>query len=433
MKKLKSYLLRGGVLLGGSAILAKFLGFWRNRLLISSFEESQVDLVFAAFRIPDFFFYLFVGATLSVILIPQLVKLKKTEETQYISSFFWGVFLLFGTLSCLGIFAAPYLVDIFTTGFDDSLKLQIANLSKYLFGSVFLLSLSGVFSAYLQAHHKFLSLALSPLFYMASLCLGLYVWGNEFGILIVGYSAIIGAGLHLFLNVLYFYFKGGIIGFYWKKPQKNWHNFKGDFWRRVFNNSAFQINQSVDIWVASFLVTGAVTAFSIGTTFGQALFSIVGYSVANTAFPKFAKVKNNKKKQREILVSSLKWISFWTIPFAIIGAFYAKFLLATLFGLVGHTLEMSETVFFWTVISLPTGSMIPVFSRVFLANDDTVTPLYINIFSLVTATTIAIILALKVLPPEEGILGLAYGNFIANTLGTILFSYFLFKKTWKKN
>ncbi len=430
MNRLKSYLFRGGVLLGGSAILAKLLGFLRDRLLVSSFDSSQVDLVFAAFRIPDFFFYLFVGATLSVILIPQLVELKKDEKVQYVSSFLWGVFVLFGALSLIGIFTTPYLVEIFTTGFDSSLKLQIATLSKYLFGSVFLLALSGVFAAYLQASHRFVSLAVAPLFYMGSLCLGLFLLGDRFGILIVGYSAIIGASLHLLINILYFYISGGHIGFFWKKPQKAWKNFQGDFWRRVFNNSAFQINQSVDIWIASFLIAGAVTAFSIGTTFGHALLSIVGFSVANTAFPKLAKAKNNIIKQQEILKSSIKWIMFWTIPFAIIGAFSAKFLLITLFGLDGHTLYMTQKVFFWTVISLPAACLIPIFSRFFLANDDTHTPLYINVFSLFIATSLALILALKILPPEKAILGLAYGNFTANILSAGLF-YYAFKK-WKK-
>lgn len=432
MQRLKKYVFRGGTLLGVSAILAKLLGFWRDRLLVSSFDSAQVDLVFAAFRIPDFFFYLFVGATLSVILVPQLVHLKKEERIPYISSFLWGVFFFFGGISIAGVFGAPYLVDIFTTGFDVELKSQIANLSQYLFGSVFLLSLSGVFAAYLQAAHRFLSLAIAPLFYMGSLCLGLFFFGNEYGILIVGYSAIVGSGIHLLINILNFYIANGAIGFFWKKPINAWQNFQGDFWRRVFNNSAFQINQSLDIWIASFLITGAVTAFSIGTAFGHALLSIVGFSVANTAFPKLSKAKKDINTQQKILKHSLKWILLWTIPFAIIGAFGAEFLLKTLFALEGNTLEMTKTVFFWTVISLPAACMIPVMSRVFLANDDTRTPLWVNMFSLIVATVLAATLALKILPEEKAILGLAYGNFVANVLSAGLFYYLLKTKKWKQ-
>jgi putative peptidoglycan lipid II flippase len=296
-----------------------------------------------------------------------------------------------------------------------------------------MLALSGVFSAYLQSRHRFLSLALSPLFYMGSLCLGILFFGNKFGILIVGYSAIVGACLHLLINLLYFSLSKGTILFCWKKPQKAWQNFQGDFWRRVFNNSVFQINQSIDIWIASFLVAGAITAFSIGTTFGHALLSIVGYSIANTAFPKLAKAKNNTKKQTKILNRSIKWILFWTIPFAIIGAIGSEFLLKTLFNLDGNTLEMTQKVFFWTVISLPAGSLIPIFSRVFLANDDTHTPLYINFFSLFVATILALILAFKIFPPEKAILGLAYGNFTANILSAVLFYFFLKTKKITKS
>lgn len=431
ISKLKPYLFRGGVLLGGSAMASKFLGFLRDRLLVESFDPAQVDLVFIAFRIPDFFFFLFVGATLSVILIPQLANLKKSEVTEYVSSFFWLIFIFFGVLCTAGFFGAHYLVDLIAPNLDISLKSQVAHISQYLFLSVFLLSLSGIFGAYLQAKQKFISLAMAPLFYMGSIVLGIYLFSDQFGLSIIGYSAVIGALIHLFANISHFFYSEGIIQFHWKKPIEAWANFQGDFWRRVFNNSAFQINQTIDIWITSFLITGAVTAFSIGTSLGHVLLSIIGMSVANSAFPKLTKVKYNWGKQEVILNNSIKWILLWTVPFAIIGALISTQLLSILFVLDGPVLEMGSTVFFWTVISLPFACMIPIFSRVFLANDDSKTPLYINVFSLTIATVLAAVLALRVLPPDKAILGLAYGNFTANVLGAILFYYFLKTKKWK--
>ncbi len=431
--KLKSYLFRGGALLGISAIASKLLGFLRDRLLVENFDPAQVDLVFIAFRIPDFFFYLFVGATLSVILIPRLSELDKTEKTEYISSFFWLIFFFFGMLCMAGFWGAFYLVQLLAPTLDVSLQTQIANISQYLFISVFILSLSGIFGATLQAKQKFVSLALAPLFYMGSIVFGIYIFSDQFGLNVIGYSALFGAIIHLFANMLHFYFSGEKIKFHWKKPRQVWKKFQQDFWRRVFNNAAFQINQTVDVWVASFLMTGAVTAFSIGTNFGHVLLSIVGMSIANSAFPKLSKAKNNKDKQTKILNHSIKWILLWTIPFALIGAVGADFLLAFLFGLSGPVLEMGRTVFFWTVISLPFACLIPIFSRVFLANDDTTTPLYINLFSLTVATSLAAILALKILPTDKAILGLAYGNFTANVLGATLFYYFLKTKKWKQD
>ena len=64
---MKKYLFRGGALLGISAILSKLVSFFRDRLLLDIFPTEKVDIVFAAFRIPDFFYYLFVCICFSIL------------------------------------------------------------------------------------------------------------------------------------------------------------------------------------------------------------------------------------------------------------------------------------------------------------------------------------------------------------------------------
>ena len=106
----------------------------------------------------------------------------------------------------------------------------------------------------------------------------------------------------------------------------------------------------------------------------------------------------------------------------------AEPILELVFNLEGDRLIMTKIVFMWTVITLPFACLIPLFSRVFLANDDTKTPLYVNVFSLSIATALAVTLSLYVLPPDKAILGLALGNFTANTLSVGLFSFILWHK-----
>jgi len=77
---------------------------------------------------------------------------------------------------------------------------------------------------------------------------------------------------------------------------------------------------------------------------------------------------------------------------------------------------MTTIVFRWTIASVPFACACPLLSRVFLARDDTRTPLRITTTSLAFATALAAILSLKLLPPDNAILGLAVGNFTANVL-----------------
>jgi putative peptidoglycan lipid II flippase len=418
---LKTYLLRGGVLLGISALASKLLGLWRDRLVVSTFSPESADLIYAAFRIPDFFYYLLVGATVSVIFIPRLVELNEREKLEYMASFLWGVLVFFGALSAIGILLAVPLTSLFASGFSSELQTQIAALARLLFGSVFLLSISSVFAARLQSEHRFAAIAVAPLLYMGSIALSLFLFTDTYGVRIVGYGALIGALVHLLVTSSVYFISGGRMIWAWLAPAPAWKNFRPDFGRRVFNNAAFQINQTVDVWIASFLLVGSVTAFTLGTTLGHFLMSIVGMSVMSAAFPRFTAAKHQYPVQRKILKQSIIWIWAICIPVSIVCAFMTEPILQFLFNLTDERLIMTQTVFFWTVISLPFACVLPLCSRLFLANDDTLTPLYATITTLTVATALAAYLSLVYFPPEQAILGLALGNFTANSLGFVLF------------
>lgn len=431
MEFILKLLARGSVLLAASALLSKVISFVRDRLILDIFEPTAADLIFAAFRVPDFFFYMLVGATISVIFIPRLVELDEDDQRAYFASFLWGVLLCFGAICALGVVFTPTIISLIFPGFSPELQTSVSGLARYLFGSVFLLSLSSVFAAQLQAREKFFTIAFAPLIYVLTIVGALFIYRDTFGILIVGYGAIAGAMLHLLLTGSVTLLFGQPIGWHWQKPITAWKNFWPDFGRRVFNNAAFQINQTIDLLIASFLLVGSITAFTLGTNLGHFLLSILGMAVANVAFPKLAKAKRNNVAQYKILRQSSGHILFFAIPFSLICAFLAAPILQLLFGLEGDRLAMTTQVFWWTVISLPFACLIPLFARFFLANDDTYTPLWINLGSLTVATSLAAVLSLKVLPPDQAILGLALGNFTANTLSCALFALAIWKTIHK--
>ena len=438
---MKKLFLRGGVILAISAIGSKIFALWRDRLFVEIFGAGEkTDLIFASFRIPDFFFFLLVGATVSTLLVPKIASLnldkknttnvlhdkntkqETTTETKFFSSFLWGVAVLFGTLCGLGVLGAQYLIPFFATGFSPTLQTEMLPLVQILFGSVFLLALSSVFAASLQYQQRFFAIALAPVLYTGISGSMLFLLRDQFGITTAGIATITGAFVHLSIVMFTFFKTGGTIGLFWKQPKTAWKGFKKDFFRRLLNNAAFQINQTLDVVIASFLLAGSVAAFSLGSNLGHFLLSIVGFSIANAAFPKLAQNKNNLSLQKKILWQSGKWILFFCVPATIFCAFFTKEILQLVFNLEATSQEKTATVFFWTVLSLPAACIIPILARFFLANDDTITPLWINSLSLLCATTLAAILSLWILPKEIAILGLALGNFTANTLSAGLFS-----------
>lgn len=413
-----------------SAVTSKLLGLFRDRLLVSIFEAGKIDFVFAAFRIPDFFFFLLVGGTVTTLFLPRAAALIGKDRMKFFSSFLWGVVVFFGILCGVGAIFPEFLVSIFVSGFDSSAQAEIATLSQLLFGSVFILGISSVFSAKMQLREKFLSVAMAPILYTGMICLGLYFLGKEWGMIAVGVSAIAGSILHLLTNAFAYFWDKGAMGFYWRKPEKAWDHFGSDFVLRTTNNAAFQVNQSADVWIASFLMSGAVSAFSFGTNVGHVLLSILGFPIAHSVFPRFTKAKHKYQEQKKILLQGIGMILLLTIPVAVVGFVWSREILQLLFNISGDMLEMGVMVLRWTILSSPFACLTPVVSRLFLANDDVKTPTKISGTVLLIATATAACFALFFFDrgSVEAIRGLAIGNFVANTLSALIFLTIAWRK-----
>lgn len=405
----------------GSAAASKFLGLLRDRFLVSALPAEQLDRVFAAFRIPDFFFFLLVGGTVATLLLPRMAALKGLDRTRFLSSFLWIVVTVFGAFCFVGALFPEFFIQIFLSGFDAAARSEISILVRWLFGSVWILACSAVFGAAQQEQQKFFSVALAPVLYTGTICLGIWFGLREYGFIAIGIAAVSGAILHFLSNCVAYFASGGRLGWWWRKPVESFKNFGSDCSARVATNAAFQINLSADVWIASFLAAGAVSAYQIGTNLGMALLSMVGIPLASAVFPKLTAAKGNKKEQKKVLYDALGWVFLATIPAVIIGAFFAEFWLIFLFNAEGELLRLGKWIFQIVVLSLPAACAIPVLSRIFLANDDVKTPLRVTIIALSIATGIAALLALVLLPKEIAVLGLGIGTFCANVLSALLF------------
>lgn len=427
-----TFLKRGGVLLGGSAVVSKVLGLWRDRLFIQTFGQGeQLDVIFTAFRIPDFFFFLLISGTVATLLIPRLKDLSEKQEFQLLSAFLWRLMIGFGIICLIGYVASDYLASWIGKGLSLEAQMEVSSLSKLIFGSVYILSITSVLSAYLQSKERFLALAIGPVVYTLMICLILLVYRNDYGVLTVGRGAITGALLYLAIILAGFLSVKGHLTWKWNPPKKAWKNIYQDFSFRTLNASAFQINQTVDVFIAGFFLAGAVGAFSSGTALGSILLTIVGIPVANSTFPKLTKHKADPKKQLALALGGFRWIWLFCLPVAALGIYFSDTLLELIYGFHSTTLAMATTVFTWTVASLPFMCSIPLLSRIFHAQGNTKTPLLITTISLAIATGLAAYLSFYVFVNDQ-ILGLAIGNFVASTLSFWLYVIALWRnKFWK--
>ncbi|PID70497.1 hypothetical protein CSB37_02300 [bacterium DOLZORAL124_38_8] len=434
LQTLKSKLLGAGALLAASALVSKLFGLWRDRVFLEFFQaDGQSDLIFAAFRIPDFFYFILIAGTVSAVVIPRVHQAKtKTDQYLFLNSFLLFLGVIFGLFCLFGALFPQYLTPLFAGGFEPQQQAVISHLSRYLFGSVFLLSFSSILIAFHQAHERFLTSALNPVLYMASVALGTKLLAPQMGLNAIGVAAVTGAALHLGSSIVYTKWSSAPT-INWKKPVYLWKNLLSDFGYRLINGGAFQVNQSADVFIASFLIAGSLSSFSIGSALGHILLSIVGFSIGTIFFPKLSQTIHQPQKQKRIVLQGVSLALLLTVPFSLICAGFAPQIVELLYNPQPHILNMTSMVFFWTVLSLPMACLNPLLSKTFFANNQNHVPTITTVTSLLLATSTAAVLALQVFTGEQAVLGLAFGNFIANTLNACLLGFLLWRYYQKTN
>ncbi len=97
--------------LGFSALLSSLLALLRDRLLAHTFGAGlELDLYYAAFRIPDILFVA-LGALVSVyVLIPMLASRSNEEQHRYIDTIVAGFSLFAIVASFVAAVFAPYIL-----------------------------------------------------------------------------------------------------------------------------------------------------------------------------------------------------------------------------------------------------------------------------------------------------------------------------------
>ncbi|OGO42139.1 MAG: hypothetical protein A2W36_06695 [Chloroflexi bacterium RBG_16_58_14] len=208
MKKL-SFLARTSLLLGFLFALDKVLAFGRTALSLDRFGlTDQFDAFNAANNLPDLLFALISGGALAMAFIPVLSETLTLKGR----SALWDVFSRVANLAFIATGTAAILVAVFagqivkaevgiTPGFTPELQDLVADLMRLNLVSTLIFSISGLVMAGLQANQHFLFPALAPIMYNVGQLFGVIFLAPRFGVHGLVYGVMIGATLHLLIQV----------------------------------------------------------------------------------------------------------------------------------------------------------------------------------------------------------------------------------------
>jgi putative peptidoglycan lipid II flippase len=153
-------------LLAGFALFSQVLALVRDRMLASQFGAGeQLDIYYAAFRIPDFLYASVASFVAVTVLIPFLLERmsddgKHEQAHEFLNSVF-TVFLITMLLICMLIcYFMPYLSQFVVPGFIGETRTLYIELSRILLLSPILLGISNLFGSITQTFKRFMVFAL---------------------------------------------------------------------------------------------------------------------------------------------------------------------------------------------------------------------------------------------------------------------------------
>jgi len=381
------------ILVSFSALISSLLGLIRDRLLAGRFGAGQdLDIYFAAFRIPDFVYGILITGGIVAVFLPvfsehfQKDEKKAWELTNNVLNCF--LILLIFLCGILAIFA-PQLIQIVTPGFNPENKALTVSLARIMFLSPILFGLSSIFSGILHYFNRFLVYSIAPILYNLGIIFGILFFVPVLSTPIYGvaYGVILGAFFYCLIQIP----AARISGYSWRP----FFNFKYPGLIKIFKlmiprtigAAAYHLNLIIITAIASTLVVGSIAVFNFSNNLQYFPIGLIGISFALASFPVLARTwaAGEKGKFLENFSSVFRQILFLIIPISLLlfllRAQIVRIILGTgQFGWLETRLTAACLGLF--CLGIFAQAFIPFLARVFYSFQDTKTPVTIGIASL---------------------------------------------------
>lgn len=414
------------LLLVATSFLGQLLGFLRTKLVNANFPATgphSTDAYFAAFTIPDFFFFTLAAGALGVAFMPILSdRLHRSGRQSAWEIADWLMNLLTIVMAVVAviilIFAKPLIKHIVAPGLEPAQLDTAATIMRFLALNPLLFTISGVLTSVQQTFGRFFFYAIAPLFYNVSIILSIYIFKNNIGLVGLGVGAMIGAVLQLLIVILglwklNFHWRPRIV---WRSP--DFHTVLRNLPPRSLDQGIDQVENVVETHIASGLGSGNITYWSNAYILSTAPILLIGTAISTAAFPRLnARLSQHRpdlfRKDFLMVLRAMIWIS---APLVTI-CYFTRGYLARLIYTNGNI--QIATIFGFLTVAIFFRIMYSIISRWFYAQKDTVTPLMVSLFVIALNVFLAIALSR---PSAYGVSGLALAQSIVAAVEVLILS-----------
>jgi putative peptidoglycan lipid II flippase len=384
-------------LLAAFALLSQLLALVRDRLFAAEFGAGHtLDIYYAAFRIPDLLFATVASLLSLYALLPVLSRLAQDDEGRMVS--FLRQMLLFffvgmGIISLVAFILAPWLLRLLAPGINSP---ELLLLTRILLLQPIFLGASNILANLTQMRHRFLLYSISPLLYNLGIIAGVVFLYPRMGVAGLGWGVVIGACLHLLVQVPFFASERS------SNPMPLKESLR-EFWKvlalsvpRTLSLGANQISLAALTAIASFLAPGSISIFMFGWNLQAVPLTIIGVSYSVAAFPTLSKLHasgDTSAFARHVEVA-LRHIFFWTIPATVLIIVLRAQLVRAILGAGAFDWAATKLVaaaLALFIISLLAQSASLLIARAYYAAGNTHKPFYFGIIDVVVSVSSALL------------------------------------------
>lgn len=412
-------------LLVATSLVGQVLGFLRTKLVNGNFSPTgpnSTDAYFAAFNIPDFFFFTLAAGALGVAFMPVLSDHLQRGDRKGVNEITSSLLnmlalIMFGVGLVIFIFAPALIHHVVAPNLTPEQSHNAVVIMRLIAFNPLLFTISGILTSLQQSLGRFFFYALGPLFYNSCIIASAVIFSTashhnggpgQLGLTGLGVGALFGAVAQLV-----------VIAFGMKNTRYKWQ--PRILWRakdfrlvlrqlpsRSVDQGVDQLNSIVETNFARRLGEGNISYYNNAYTLSTAPALLIGTAISTAAFPRLNQRLSQGRPDlfRRDFLQVLRTIIWMSAPVAVVSYFARGYLarliftrnapeIALIFGfLVG-------AIFFRTIYTLV--------SRWFYSQKDTWTPMFVSLFTISLNIVLAYLLSK---PGNYGVAGLALAQSI---------------------
>lgn len=437
-------MLRAALVVVLGFLASGLLGLVRTAAYAASFgAAAELDVFYAAQRIPELVFTLVAGGALGSAFIPVFNRYlgKDDDHAWRLASavLSWSALAAAGLGLVLAV-TAPLYMPLLLSDVPQAYQALAANLTRWLLVTTVIFSVSGLCMGILNAHQQFLLPALAISMYNVGLIVGA-VWiapalpsdggmfaypaagsANVYGLAL---GAILGAGLHLLIQVPGLVRIGARVRPLWGGRVEGSGQVLRLMLPRMLGLAVTQINFLVNVYFAGGMAEGSNTALNVAWFLMFFMLGVIAQSAGTAVFPSLARLAAEGDVQTfgERLAPVLRGVLFLALPASVglmvLGEPVVRLLFERGAWMPEATLGTAWALAFFAV-GMAGHALLEVLSRAFYALSDTRTPVTVGVVALLANIVLSVVFIRWI--GEAGSLarGPIAGLALANSLTTLV-------------